>query len=275
MRTSTGSSAAATRSSPRARPTASTRTAPGARTCRAGAPAAGATSSRSATSRSSAASSTSIRTTRAATRIAIPGSPTSEVRLQGLERGLAVIQSFSHDTPTMTLSEVARRTDMSRATARRILLTLEGLGFVRSDGRRFALSPRVLSLGWAYLSSLNLWDIARPFMQDLSAEVQETCSACTLDLPDIVFVARVPTRRILMMSLGVGSRLPAYATAMGRVLLAGLSDEAVQEHLAGTPLEALTHRTVTDPERLLAVVRAVRDQGFALVDEELELGLRS
>ena len=142
-------------------------------------------------------------------------------RLQGLERGLAVIQAFSHATPSMTLSEVARQTDMSRATARRILLTLEGLGFVRSDGRQFALSPRVLSLGWAYLSSLNLWDIARPFMQDLSAEVEETCSACTLDLPDIVFVARVPSKRILMMSLGVGSRLPAYATAMGRVLLAG------------------------------------------------------
>jgi IclR family pca regulon transcriptional regulator len=197
------------------------------------------------------------------------------VRLQGLERGLAVIQAFTHQTPSMTLSEVARQTHISRATARRILLTLEGLGFVRSDGRQFALSPRVLSLGWAYLSSLNLWDIARPFMQDLSTEVQETCSACTLDLPDIVFVARVPTRRILMMSLGVGSRLPAYATAMGRVLLAGLPDDDVAAHLSRAPLEPLTHRTTTDPERLRAIVGAVREQGFALVDEELELGLRS
>jgi IclR family pca regulon transcriptional regulator len=197
------------------------------------------------------------------------------VRLQGLERGLAVIQAFGHDTPSMTLSEVARQTHMSRATARRILLTLEGLGFVRSDGRQFALSPRVLSLGWSYLSSLNLWEIARPFMQDLSAEVQETCSACTLDLPDIVFVARVPTKRILMMSLGVGSRLPAYATAMGRVLLASLPDEEVAAHLAASALEPLTHRTTTDPERLAAIVAAVREQGFALVDEELELGLRS
>src|SRR3954453_13460049 len=171
--------------------------------------------------------------------------------LQGLERGLAVIQAFTHETPSMTLSEVARRTDISRATARRILLTLEGLGFVRSDGRQFSLSPRVLSLGWAYLSSLNLWDMARPFMQDLSAEVQETCSACTLDLPDIVFVARVPSKRILMMSLGVGSRLPAHAPAMGAVLLAGLDDERVAAHLAATPLEPLTHRTTTDPARLL------------------------
>jgi IclR family transcriptional regulator, pca regulon regulatory protein len=196
--------------------------------------------------------------------------------LQGLERGLAVIQSFSHDAPAMTLSEVARRTDISRATARRILLTLEALGFVRSDGREFSLSPRVLSLGWAYLSSLNLWEVARPFMQDLSAATQETCSACTLDLPDIVFVARVPApRRILMMSLGVGSRLPAFATAMGRVLLAGLPDAEVAAHLAATPLEPLTHRTVTDPRHLLALVAAVREQGYSLVDEELELGLRS
>jgi IclR family pca regulon transcriptional regulator len=195
--------------------------------------------------------------------------------LQGLERGLAVIQAFSHEAPAMTLSEVARQTDISRATARRILLTLEALGFVRCDGRDFSLSPRVLSLGWAYLSSLNLWEIAQPFMQDLSEEVQETCSATTLDLPDIVFVARVPTRRILMMSLGVGSRLPAYATAMGRVLLAGLGDRAVAEHLAATELEPLTHRTTTDPARLRAIVSAVREQGFCLVDEELELGLRS
>jgi IclR family pca regulon transcriptional regulator len=196
--------------------------------------------------------------------------------LQGLERGLAVIQSFSHEAPAMTLSEVARRTDISRATARRILLTLEALGFVRSDGREFSLSPRVLSLGWSYLSSLNLWEVAQPFMQDLSAATQETCSACTLDLPDIVFVARVPApRRILMMSLGVGSRLPAYATAMGRVLLAGLSDAEVAEHLAATALEPLTHRTVVEPARLRRIVAAVREQGFSLVDEELELGLRS
>jgi IclR family pca regulon transcriptional regulator len=196
--------------------------------------------------------------------------------LQGLERGLAVIQAFSHEAPAMTLSEVARKTDISRATARRILLTLESLGFVRSDGRDFSLSPRVLSLGWAYLSSLSLWEVARPFMEELSAEVQETCSACTLDLPDIVFVARVPApRRILMMSLGVGSRLPAYATAMGRVLLAGLPDAEVAAHLRATRLERLTTRTETDPRRLRAIVAQVREQGFSLVDEELELGLRS
>jgi IclR family pca regulon transcriptional regulator len=196
--------------------------------------------------------------------------------LQGLERGLAVIQAFSAEAPAMTLSEVARRTDTSRASARRILLTLEELGFVRSDGREFSLSPRVLSLGWSYLSALSLWEVARPFMEELSEEVQETCSACTLDLPDIVFVARAPARRrLLTMSLDVGSRLPAYATAMGRVLLAGLTDDAVAEHLAATPLTPLTPRTVTDATELAAIVAAVRRDGYCIVDEELELGLRS
>ena len=176
----------------------------------------------------------------------------------------------------MTLSEVARQTDISRATARRILHTLEALGFVRSDGRQFALSPRVLSLGWAYLSSLNLWEIARPFMQDLSAEVQETCSASTLDLPDIVFVARVPSKRILMMSLGVGSRgsrptPPRWAACCSPHSTTSRS----RRTWTPPPLEALTHRTTTDPARLHAIVGAVREQGFALVDEELELGLRS
>ena len=111
--------------------------------------------------------------------------------LQGLERGLAVIQAFTHKTPSMTVSEVARQTDISRATARRILHTLEALGFVRADDRRFSLSPRVLSLGWAYLSSLNLWEIAQPFMEDLSREVQQTCSATTLDLPDAEVAAHL------------------------------------------------------------------------------------
>jgi IclR family pca regulon transcriptional regulator len=195
--------------------------------------------------------------------------------LQGLERGLAVLESFSEDAPEMTLSEVARRVDISRASARRILLTLQELGFVRSDGRRFSLSPRVLRLGWSYLASMDLWDIALPFMEDLTAEVQETCSATTLDLPDIVFVARVPSRRIMTMSLGTGSRLPAYATAMGRVLLAGLKDDEVARYLDATDLVALTDATLTDPDAILAAVQDVRTAGHAIVDEELERGLRS
>jgi IclR family pca regulon transcriptional regulator len=195
--------------------------------------------------------------------------------LQSLERGMAVIQVFSREHPALTLSEVARLTGITRATARRILLTLERLGHVRSDGRYFSLTPRVLSLGWAYLSSLNLWEIAQPLMEDLVERTKESCSAATLDLPDIVYVARVPTRRIMTIALGVGTRLPAHCTSMGRVLLAGLSDRELETYLEETPLAAFTDRTVTDPDELRVAVDNVRKQGYAFVDQELEIGLRS
>jgi IclR family transcriptional regulator, pca regulon regulatory protein len=195
--------------------------------------------------------------------------------LQSLERGMAVIQVFSREHPSLTLSEVARLTGITRATARRILLTLERLGHVRSDGRYFSLTPRVLTLGWAYLSSLNLWEIAQPLMEDLVDQTKESCSAATLDLPDIVYVARVPTRRIMTITLGVGTRLPAHATSMGRVLLADLPEDELEAFLAGTQLQRFTETTITDPAELTAALREVRAQGFAFVDEELEIGLRS
>jgi IclR family pca regulon transcriptional regulator len=195
--------------------------------------------------------------------------------VQSLERGLAVLQVFSRENPAPTLSEVARLAGTTRATARRILLTLERLGHVRSDGRRFSLTPRVLALGWSYLSSLNLWEIAQPLMEDLVEETGESCSAATLDLPDVVYVARVPTRRIMSITLGVGTRLPAHATSMGRVLLAALEPEELDTILASGPLEALTENTVTAPAELRAAIAQVRAQGWALVDQELELGLRS
>jgi IclR family pca regulon transcriptional regulator len=195
--------------------------------------------------------------------------------LQSLERGMAVIQVFSREHPALTLSEVARLTGITRATARRILLTLEELGHVRSDGRLFSLTPRVLSLGWAYLSSLNLWEIAQPLMEDLVEETHESCSAATLDLPDIVYVARVPTRRIMTIALGVGTRLPAHATSMGRVLLADLPASELDPFLASTKLERFTDLTITDPDELRSTLAEVREQGWAMVDEELEVGLRS
>lgn len=199
----------------------------------------------------------------------------SKQHLQSLERGMAVIQVFSREHPALTLSEVARLTGMTRATARRILLTLEKLGHVRSDGRRFSLTPRVLTLGWAYLSSLNLWEIAQPLMEDLVQETHESCSAATLDLPDIVYVARVPTRRIMTIALGVGTRLPAHATSMGRVLLADLPQAELDAYLANYELERFTPHTIVEPDALRAVVADVRSQGWALVDQELEIGLRS
>jgi len=195
--------------------------------------------------------------------------------LQSLERGIAVIQVFSRENPALTLSEVARLTGLTRATARRILLTLQELGHVRAEGRHFSLTPRVLSLGWAYLSSLNLWEIAQPLMQDLAAQTHESCSAATLDLPDIVYVARVPTGRIMSITLGVGTRLPAHATSMGHVLLAHLPPEELDRFLGDTPLEAYTDRTIADPDRLRAALAQVRDRGWTLVDQQLEIGLRS
>lgn len=201
--------------------------------------------------------------------------PARSDNLQSLERGLAVLQVFSRENPRLTLSDVARLTGVTRATARRILLTLQDLGYVRADGRLFSLTPRVLSLGFGYLSSLDLWDIVQPFMQDLVEQTHESCSAATLDLPDIVYVARVPTRRIMTITLGIGSRLPAHATSMGRVLLAGLPDEELETYLGTGPFERFTDRTTVDPGDLRASVRQVRAQGWSVVDQELETGLRS
>ena len=195
--------------------------------------------------------------------------------LRSLERGVAVIEVFSREHPALTLSEVARLTGITRATARRILLTLEKLGHVHSDGKLFSLTPRVLSLGWAYLTSLNLNELAQPLMESLVERTKESCSMATLDPPDIVYVARVPTRRIMTVALGIGARLPAHATSMGRVLLAGLRDDELGRFLDQTPLERLTEHTITDPDELRLAVLEARAQGWALVDQELEIGLRS
>ena len=195
--------------------------------------------------------------------------------VQSLERGLAVIRAFDEQHPELTLSDVARRTGLTRAAARRFLLTLMELDYVRSDGRLFALRPRILELGYAYLSSAGLPEVAQPHMEALTAVVHESCSLSVLDAGSIVYVARVPTHRIMTVAVSVGTRFPAYATSMGRVLLAGQSAEQLEEYLANTSLEALTPRTLTDPGKLRATITKVRNQGWALVDQELELGLRS
>jgi IclR family transcriptional regulator, pca regulon regulatory protein len=200
--------------------------------------------------------------------------PPSEY-VQSLERGLAVLQVFSREHPRLTLSEVARLAGLTRATARRVLLTLEHLGFARSNGRGFELTPRVLDIGYAYLSSLDLASIAEPAMEALVERTHESCSAAVLDGGEIVYVARVPTKRIMTISLGLGSRLPAYATSMGRVLLAELERDQVDDLIGGGPLPAVTDRTITRPAELHDELARVRAQGWALVDQELEIGLRS
>ncbi len=162
--------------------------------------------------------------------------------VQSLERGLAVIKAFGSEDPELTLSDVARRTGLTRAAARRFLLTLADLGYVRSDGKHFALTPRVLELGYAYLSSLSLPEIAEPHLERLAAEVRESSSVSVLDGDEIVYVGRVPTSRIMRVSINVGTRFPAYATSMGRVLLAALAPEALDAYLARAEIRPLTSR---------------------------------
>src|SRR5262245_27966740 len=152
--------------------------------------------------------------------------------VQSLERGLAVISAFDRDHAELTLSEVAAATGVTRAAARRFLLTLVRLGYMRSDGRFFSLAPRVLELGYAYLSSLTLPEVAEPHLEALVAEVNESSSVSVLDGEAVVYVARVPVSRIMTVAISVGTRFPAYATSMGRVLLAGLPDAELDAYLA-------------------------------------------
>ncbi|MBV8990775.1 MAG: helix-turn-helix domain-containing protein, partial [Solirubrobacterales bacterium] len=201
--------------------------------------------------------------------------PRSPDFVQSLERGLAVIRAFDAEHRELALSEVARATGLTRAAARRFLLTLAELGYVNVSEGRFSLRPRVLELGYAYLSGLSLPEAAQPHMEKLVARVNESSSISVLDDTDIVYVVRVPTRRIMSITLSVGTRLPAFATSMGRVLLADLPDQLLHERLERIELRALTPRTITDRSALIEVLQNVRKQGYAMVDQELEEGLRS
>ena len=195
--------------------------------------------------------------------------------IQSLEKGLAVINSFSRESSSQTLSEVAELTGLTRATARRVLLTLSELGYVRQTNRTFSLTPKVLDLGYSFLSSLRVIEIAQQPMERLVDEVKESSSMSVLDGSDIVYVARVPTKRIMTIALALGSRLPAYPTSMGRVLLAGRSSAELDDYIANTRFEELTQRTIVDEEVFRSAIAQVREQGYALVDQELEEGVRS
>ncbi len=195
--------------------------------------------------------------------------------VQSLERGLDVIRALSLPGSGRTLSEVARDTGLTRASSRRFLLTLEELGYVRSDDRRFVLTPRVLELGYAFLSSLTLPQIAQPHLRELVEQVHESSSVSVLDGADVVYVAREPTQRIMTVAISVGTRFPAFATSMGRVLLGGLTDSDLERFLESAELTALTTSTVTDAGQLRKKIERVRKQGWAIVDQELEDGLRS
>jgi IclR family pca regulon transcriptional regulator len=192
-----------------------------------------------------------------------------------LAKGLAVLGAFGKERPSMTLSDAAAIADLSRATARRVLRTLAQLGYVVQDGRTFSLTPRVLELGFAYLSGQDWIDRALPMMKDLSERLGESCSGSILQGIEIVYVARVPARRIMSTALAVGSRLPAFHTSLGRAQLGYLDRAEIWRRLRSIRLEAYTPYTITDMQALFDRVCADREQGFSIVDEELERGLRS
>ena len=196
--------------------------------------------------------------------------------IQSLDRGLQVLRAFNRERPRCTLSEIAAQIGLSRAVARRSLLTLQHLGYVAAQGRQFFLTPRVLELGYSYLSSLDLTDLAHEAMEQLSQRVGESCSMAVLDGSEIVYVARVAVRRLMSVALGVGARLPAFAASMGRVLLGGQIGQRTHAPGCAKILFARSPRTrSTSRERLRAEILKVRRQGYAFVSQELELGLCS
>lgn len=193
-----------------------------------------------------------------------------------LAKGLAVLASFGEQRPTMTLSQAAVASQLSRATARRVLLTLSELGYVSQSGRDFSLAPRILELGFAYLSTQSWIDRAEPLMKELSHSLKESCSAAILQDTEIVYVARMPApHRIMSTTIAVGTRLPAFHTSLGRIQLGFLSPADVRERLGRAALTRHTPRTIVEPDALLARIREDNAQGYSIVDEELEQGLRS
>jgi IclR family transcriptional regulator, pca regulon regulatory protein len=195
--------------------------------------------------------------------------------VQSLHRGLAVIRVFDSEHAALTLSEVAERAELSRAVARRLLMTLEHLGYARRQGRQFSLTPRILELGFSYLSSLTVASLALPFMEEVAREIDESCSLSVLDEYDIVYVQRVAVRKVMTITLGIGARLPAFCSGMGRVLLAGLSDEALEKWMRGLRPQAWTRHTLLDKSEIVAAVERVRSQGYGYVEQELQEGLCS
>jgi len=195
--------------------------------------------------------------------------------IKSVERAFAVLTAFDETRPEMTLAEVAKVTGLDRGAARRFLLTLADLGYVGVNGRLFSLRPRILEVGYSYLSSLSLPEVALPHMEDLVSKVGESCALSVLDGTDVVFVARVPTRRFLTVSINVGARFPAHTSSMGRVLLAGQTDEWLEDYLATVHVAHVTERTVTEPAELRQTLLKVREQGWALLDQELAVGVTS
>jgi IclR family transcriptional regulator, pca regulon regulatory protein len=208
----------------------------------------------------------------------IPGrieAPRRSEHLQSLERGLAVLRAFDATAPALTITDVAERTGLTRATARRVLLTLEELGYVRADRRHYQLTSRVLDLAKPFAGNPDPWEFALPYLQSLTERTGESSSIAVLDGREILYVARVQTRRLMSLAVSVGSRLPAHATSKGRVLLAFLPEAELESYFARTAIARYTERTVVDEGELRAILSDVRRSGWSVVDEQLEVGLSS
>lgn len=192
-----------------------------------------------------------------------------------LARGLTVIEAFEGHTEGRSVADIARHTGLSRAAVRRLLITLQSLGYAEVNGRVYRLKTRVLKLGFSYLSSASLPAIAQPLLEQITEQIHESSSLSVLDGDEIMYIARSSAKRVMSVGLSVGSRLPCYCTSMGRILLASLPEQQMLEHLDRVELKTLTPKTITDKSVLAEIVRRVKCDGFALADEELELGLRS
>lgn len=195
--------------------------------------------------------------------------------INSLARGLEVISAFSRSKPSMTLSDMSRATGMTRATVRRLLLTLVREGYAKTDGKYFSLQPKVLKLGFAVISSMGIWEVAQPIMTALSARLQESCFAAVLDGDEVTYVAKADSKRLVNIGINVGSRAPIYAVSTGRVLLAALPDSQVQHYLDNSTFEKRTPYTTVSKVKLLEEIEEVRASGWSIVDQELEIGLRS
>lgn len=195
--------------------------------------------------------------------------------VSSLATGLSVLECFSPTEPRLTLTQVAGRSGISRATARRMLLTLVEQGYAYTAGKSFELTPRVLALGHGYWSGRGWHELLAPSLRNLSQTLDESCSAAIMADDDVLYVSRVHTRRIMRIDLGLGTRLPAFATSMGRILLADLPEEDLRVRLRNMDRPALTDRTTTDIPQLVELIRQAGLEGFALVEQELEPGLRS
>ncbi|MGR9202294.1 IclR family transcriptional regulator domain-containing protein [Rhizobium leguminosarum] len=193
----------------------------------------------------------------------------------GLAKGLKVIEAFSLERPRLSITDASALTGLDRATARRCLLTLSAAGYAAYDGKFFSLTPRVLRLGTGCLATMSLPRIVQPFLDQLSERIHQSSSVSILDETEIVYVARAAQRRVMSISLMPGSRLPAYCTSMGRVLLAALPDDEATRLLEAAPRTQRTERTITDIPALMAEIKATRERGYASIDQEVEVGLRS